>query len=123
MDSVADQYHKERGIIIKNSLKYLIKRSNVEEEEDLDKEEVIDTRLQTVTFRESETVIGSEVSGARTSKAEASVSRQDSGVSEEDIEPQSELKPAKTRSEADDLGLGLSVQEMKAWLSILADMQ
>ena len=103
-DSAADQYHKERGVIIKSSLPYLVRRSNVEEE-DHSEEENIDTRLQTVTFKE-ESSEESETSEISTKdKRELSVSRQDSGVSTDS--PQPPLPPP------DPLGRGLSVQEMK----------
>ena len=59
-DSVCDLYHKDRAIIITNSLPTVIKLSNAqeeldyreEEEEESEGEEVLDTRLQTVTFKE-----------------------------------------------------------------------
>ena len=109
-DSEADQYHRERGIVIKSSLPYLIRRTNVEQEEQEEEvedpdEEEIDTRLQTVTFREGSS---SEMKERQESTKERTVSRQDSGVSTDGPHPPPPLPHAE-----DVLGLGLSVQEMK----------
>ena len=115
-DSVCDLYHKDRAIIITNSLPTVIKLSNAqeeldyreeEEEEESEGEEVLDTRLQTVTFKEfnpeeSERVIDNTKDRESVSKS-SSVRRQesvDSGVSGEG-------------EEMGLAGLGLTVQQMK----------
>ena len=116
-DEGCDLYHKERAIIITNSLPSLIKLSNAQEdldykdeEEDSDEEEVLDTRLQTVTFRESPEE-SEKVSESR--KEKESVRRQDSGdsgVSGEGREVESPHSPHEALGLA---GLGLTVQQMK----------
>ena len=111
-DSGCDLYHKERAIVITNSLPSVIKLSNDEEEEEPDGEEVLDTRLQTVTFREFNPAEESEkVSESTKDREGVSVRRQesvDSGVAGE----------AGDGGEEGDgggglAGLGLTVQQMK----------
>ena len=123
VDEACDLYHNEKAIIITNSLPTLIKLSNdegdldykEEEEEDPDGEEVLDTRLQTVTFKEfnpgeSEKVAESQTEEEGSVVGKSSVVRQDSGdsgVSAEAMEAGSELEVPGLA------GLGLTVQQMK----------
>ena len=124
-DEACDQYHKDKAIIITNSLPTLIKLSNVEddihnkeeEEEESDGEEVLDTRLQTVTFREFNPGESEEVTEKETEKqgcvSRSSVKRQDSG----DSGVSAEAVEAGSVPEVPGLaGLGLTVQQMKEQL-------
>ena len=104
-DSYADNYHKERGVIIKSSLPYVVKLSNADndrdekDKDDIDsqhheEEEIIDTRLQKVSFSSEEdkndknsvkrdSTISSD---NKSDKRSIDLGRQDSGVSEESLD-------------------------------------
>ena len=118
-DEGCDLYHKDRAIIITNSLPTVIHLSNAEDDldykEEEEEEEVLDTRLQTVTFREfnpqeSENKVSERTKDQESvsKKSSASVRRQDSGdsgVSGGELEPPHEVLGL--------AGLGLTVQQMK----------
>jgi len=138
-DSYADNYHKERGVIIKSSLPYVIKLSNADDnrnkidEDDIDSqhnddEEIIDTRLQKVSFSSEESnndinSIKRDSTISRESKSSdrksVELGRQDSGVSEESVDsaistPTSNKPDSNIGSnDISDLGLNLSVEEVK----------
>jgi len=123
-DEACDQYHKDKAIIITNSLPTLIKLSNAEddlhnkeEEHESDGDEVLDTRLQTVTFREFNPGESEDVTEKETEKQgsviRSSVKRQDSG----DSGVSAEAMEAGSAPEMPGLaGLGLTVQQMKEQL-------
>jgi len=137
-DSYADNYHKERGVIIKSSLPYVVKLSNADndmdekDKDDIDsqhheEEEIIDTRLQKVSFSSEEdkndknsvkrdSTISSD---SKSDKRSIDLGRQDSGVSEESLDsivstPTSNRPDSNNENnDISDLGLNLSVEEVK----------
>merc|ERR1712130_933017 len=141
-DINCDNYHKERGIIIKNSLPYVIKLSNCGDDDidDGDKhvenrvtdyiddeEEIIDTRLQKVSFRNTESKIVKPTRSVKIvtendrdienkSEIKSNCSRQDSGVSEEEVDAVAKAVTNNNNNNETDiteLGLNLSVEEVK----------
>ena len=122
-DSDCDQYHRERSIVITNKLPSVVKLANISED-DLDNsvdpdddygEEVIDTRMQKVSFDDNKEVIKTRNSVESDNVDNRSVDRQDSGVDEDDID--SIKRDASDNhgdsSDINDLGLNLSVEEVK----------
>ena len=115
-DEGCDLYHKDRAIIITSSLATVIKLSNAEDDldykEEEEEEEVLDTRLQTVTFREFQPDESDKVTQSTKDKESVTVSvsvrRQDSGdsgVSGAEVDPPHEVLGL--------TGLGLTVSQMK----------
>ena len=121
-DSDCDQYHRERSIVITNKLPSVVKLANISED-DLDNsvdpdddygEEVIDTRMQKVSFDDNKEVIKTRNSVESDNVDNRSVDRQDSGVDEDDIDSiKRDASDNHDSSDINDLGLNLSVEEVK----------
>ena len=143
-DTNSDNYHKERGIIIKNSLPYVIKLSNCSDDDITnngdnhdennavtdyidDDDEIIDTRLQKVSFKNTESKIVKPTRSVKIvtdndrdivnkSEVNRDCSRQDSGVCEEEVDAITKAVTNNNNNNETDiteLGLNLSVEEVK----------
>lgn len=132
-DAACDDYHQERGIVITGGLASVIRTAseddidtrvqhdNTEQEE---QEEVIDTRLQRPSVTSTgmskfvkvlpDQAVTERVAGDKGRGDTGSLGRQDSGVSEGDTETIVAASEGKRDSkDVVDLGLNLSVQEVK----------
>ena len=127
-DSACDDYHNERGIVITGGLASVIRG-----EDDIDNrvyenqeaEEVIDTRLQKVSATSTgmskfvkvlpDLAVTERVTGAedKRRREDGSLGRQDSGVSEGDAETIVTSEAKRESEDIAELGLNLSVQEVK----------
>ena len=129
-DTACDDYHNERGIVITGGLASVIRTAS---EDDIDtrvqdnqeeEEEVIDTRLQRPSVTSTgmskfvkvlpDQAVTERVTGDKGRGDTGSLGRQDSGVSEGDTEAIVAASEGKRDSkDVVDLGLNLSVQEVK----------
>ena len=128
-DAACDDYHNERGIVITGGLASVIRTASEDDidtrvQDNQEEEEVIDTRLQRASVTSTgmskfvkvlpDQAVTERVTGDKGRGDTGSLGRQDSGVSEGDAETIVAASEGKRDSkDVVDLGLNLSVQEVK----------